>query len=258
MLPFSGYGPIDSTERKALLCAALFSCLFIVVLGVARPHRRHTRRLTNEIKVPTPAPYRVNEPDLSSLDSFAKSRIRPEQFDQVDFNYYSYGPYKSSDGTQIDLNLAQGRFYLPDNSSWFELKDVYYTDLTGDGKAEAIVRLSHVTCGGGLCNGGANMFYVYTENKGKLKPIWQYETGSYADGCGLQSFTAGGTEIVLELFSRCQKSAVDDQGLQRFVSKDLTFIIFEFDGHRFKQKSIEILDSPPTITTDYKPGIRIY
>lgn len=258
MLPFSGFGPLDSSERKALVFAAVFSCLFIVMLAVARPRPQQTHISVNNWEVNPPPPTRYLEPERSMEDSLRQFRIRPEHFDQVDFNYYSYGPYKSSDGTTINLNLAQGRFYPPDSSSWFELKDVYYTDLTGDGKAEAIVWLSHVTCGGGLCNGGTNMFYVYTENKGKLKPIWQYETGSYADGCGLQSFTAGGTEILLELFSRCQKSGVDDQGLQRFVSKDLTFIIFEFDGHRFKQKSIEFLDSAPTITTNYEPGIRIY
>ena len=191
MLPFSGFSSIGRSESKALLWAALFSCLFIVVLGVARPHQRHTRRFTNEIMVPTPAPYQISEPDLSSLDSIAKFRIRPEQFDEVDFTSHSYGPFRLSDGKKIDLSLDHGLFELPNNAGWFELKDVFYTDMTGDGREEAIVRLFHETCSGS-CDGGANLFYIYTMRNGKLKQIWQYETGSYADGCGLQSFTAGG------------------------------------------------------------------
>ena len=257
MLPFSGFSSIGRSESKALIWAALFSCLFIVVLGVARPHKRHTRRLTNEIMVPTPAPYTINEPDLSSLDSIAKFRIRPEQFDEVDFTSHSYGPFRLSDGQKIDLSLDHGLFELPNNAGWFELRDVFYTDMTGDGREEAIVRLFHETCSGS-CDGGANLFYIYTMRNGKLKQIWQYETGSYADGCGLQSFTAGGTQVVLELFGRCPGEKMNRPSPSKFIARDLTFILFEFDGRRFQQKSIEFFESSPSDVKNYEPGIRIY
>lgn len=257
MLPFSGYGSIDRTERKALLYAALFSCLFIVVLGIARPHPRPTKTLTTEVLVPTPAPYKVNEPEFSSLDSFAKFRVKPEHFEQVDFTNYSYGLYRASTDDNFFLTLEHGLLELPNGSGWFELKDVYYTDLTGDGREEAIVRLSHETCSPS-CDGGSDLFYVYTERNGRLKPIWRYETGSYADGCGLQSFTAGGTQIVLELFGRCQEPGMVHPNLSKFIAKDLTFIVFKFDGQRFAQSSIEFFDTAPTTVVNYEPGIRIY
>jgi len=257
MLPFSGFSSIDRSEGKALLFAAVLSCLFIVVLGVAPPHQRHTRRLTNEVLVPTPAPYRINEPDLSTLDSFAKFRVRPAQFEEVDFTNHSYGPYRLSDGQKINLKLDHGLFELPNSSGWFELKDIYYTDLTGDSREEAIVWLSHETCSP-ACDGGANLFYVYSERNGKLQPIWQYETGSYADGCGLQSFTAGGTQVVLELFGRCPAERMNRPSPSKFIVKDLTFVVFNFNGRSFEQKSIEYFESSPTDVKNYEPGIRIY
>lgn len=256
MLPFSGFSSIDRSESRALLLAALFSGVFILVLGVARPHPQHTRRITNEILVPTPAPYRVNEPDLSSLDSVAQFRIRPQQFEAFDFTSHSYGPFRLSDDKKIDLKLDHGLFELPDNAGWFELRDVFYTDMTGDGKEEAIVRLSHETCSPTCA--GTNVFYIYTERNGKLKPIWQYETGSYADGCGLQSFTAGGTQVVLELFGRCPGDRLNRPSPSKFIAKDLTFILFEFDGRRFAQKSIEYFEASPSDVKNYEPGIRIY
>src|SRR3569832_2101634 len=174
MLPFSGFGPIDRSEGKALLFAAVFSCLFIIVLAVARPHPRPTRVSINEFAVPTPLPYTINEPQLSSEDSLAEFRIIPEHFESLDFTNHSYGTYISSNGKKLDLNLQHGLLELPNDSGWFELKDVYYTDLTGDNKAEAIIWLSHETCSP-ACDGGASLFYVYTMRSGKLKPIWHYE-----------------------------------------------------------------------------------
>jgi hypothetical protein len=258
MLPFSGFGPFDRSERKALLFAAIFSCLFIAVLAVARPHPRQPKISTNDFTVPPPTrSHSFNEADLSGVDSFAKYRVRPEHFGQIDFTNHSYGPYNSSNGKRINLKLEHGLLELPNNSGWFELKDVYYTDMTGDNREEAIVWLTHESCGSS-CNGGASLFYIYTVRNGKLKPIWQYETGSYADGCGLQSFTAGGTQIVLELFGRCPKSWMEHPEPSKFVAKDLTFILFEFDGGHFEQKSTEFFDSASTNVKNYEPGIRIY
>ena len=258
MLPFSGFGPFDRSERKALLFAAIFSCLFIAVLAVARPHSHQRKISTNDFTIPPPTTsHRFNEADLSGVDSFAKYRVRPEHFGQIDFTNHSYGSYKSSNGKRINLKLEHGLLELPNNSGWFELKDVYYTDLTGDSREEAIVWLSHVTCSP-ACDGGASMFYVYTERNGKLKPIWQYQTGSYADSCGLRSLTAGGTQVVLELFGRCPAERMNRPSSSKFIVKDLTFVVFEFNGRGFEQKSIEYFESPPSDVKNYEPGIRIY
>ena len=98
-----------------------------------------------------------------------------------------------------------------DDSGWFNLEDVYYQDVTGDGSPEAIVRLLHLRCSGS-CDGGADLFYIYSRRNGRLKNIWQYETGSYAYGCGLKSFSLRGKQVVLELTNGCTKEVVSYPG----------------------------------------------
>ena len=72
------------------------------------------------------------------------------------------------------------------NSRWFDLNDVFYTDLTGDDSPEAIVMLTHLECGRS-CDGGKNLIYIYSLNAGSFKEILNYETGSGEAGCSLKS-----------------------------------------------------------------------
>jgi hypothetical protein len=258
MLPFSGFGPFDRSERKALLVAAVSSCLFIVVLAAARPHPRHTRRITNEIIPPIPTtPYKFNERELPSADLLGPFRAQPEQFEQIDFANHSYGPYTSSNGKKIDLRLSHNKLRLPNNSGWFVLKDVYYRDVTGDGSEEAIVWLTHLECEAGSCKGRTDLFYIYTMRNGILKPIWEYETGSYAEGCGLRSLTLWQKQLNLMLFGECPKSGTDDPGPANFMSRGFTHILLQFDGRRFTQQSTEYFITPPTDLRSYEPAINI-
>jgi hypothetical protein len=74
----------------------------------------------------------------------------------------------------------------------------------------------------------------------------------------LQTFTAGGTEVVLGLFGRCTKIGLERPNPQKFVSKDVTFMLFEFNGRRYLPKSTEFFDSGPVDVRNYEPEIRIY
>lgn len=259
MLPFSGFGPIDRGERRALLFAALFSCLFIVVIAFASPHPRRVTVSTNYRTDPTRTTVNTfSEPQLSYMDPLERFRLTPKHFEQIDFNNYSYGPYTSSDGQKIPLNLQNSQLSLPNNSGWFAMKDVYYRDVTGDEVEEAIVRLSHVQCSDGSCNRGAERFYIFTMRNGKLKPIWEYETGNYAHGCGLKSFTLSYKHIALLLFGDCSPTAISDPGDAQFIAGGFTSILLEFDGGRFSQTSTEFFITPPTNVRDYEPTINIY
>ena len=254
MFPFTPLGPIDRAELKALLFASLFCCLFITFLLVAHPPRVTTTVSNYVIPPHTKFPEPSKPPVMDPLERY---RVVPEDFKQIDFENYSYGLYTISKGKRIDLTLFVGELELPDNSGWFSLKDVFYRDVTGDRRPEAIVWLSHVQCGGS-CDGGADLFYVFTMRNGKPKSIWQYETGSTAYGCGLKSFTIAGRQIVLELFGRCPKQAMEDPGSSKFLVEDLTFILLEFDGQRYAQQSIEFFDTSPTDVKNYEPAIHIF
>lgn len=255
MFPFCKYGPMDRSERKALWLAILAGSLFIVTLAVAHPPAERKRKSDFTILKPT-APTKHLEPEtLTELNE--SYRVVPNDYKNVDFNNFFYGVYAFPDGKEAELTLYSGVLGLPDNLGWFELKDVYYKDVTGDRKPEAIVRLSHVKCEG-TCDRGSDLLYIYTIRDGKLKSVWQYETGTYAYGCGLKSLMLGNTQLVLELFGRCPKEAMDYPGLKKFVVEDLTFILFEFDGRRFAMKTFEYIPAPSRNVRDYEPELQLY
>lgn len=256
MLPFSNPGPVNHSEKKALRYAAFFSVLFLVLLGVLAPVKRTRKHAVATILDPVPFTKPAEPSEPAFADPLEMYRVVPEKFSNVDFRNFSYGVYMTSEGKPINLTLTQSLKPL-NESGWVELKDVYYKDLTGDRQAEAIVRLSHVSCGVS-CDGGADIFYVYTMRNGKLRKIWGYETGSYAYGCGLKSFTMGNKQMVLELFGRCARPSMEAPGPAKFVIEDFTFILFEFDGSRFITKTLEFIPDPARNVMNYKPEIRVY
>ena len=249
MFPFSEIGPFDRTEKKALLVAFLFCAMFVGLLSVSAPAKRVRKKpLTIVSTTPPPASF---EPPVDPLQRF---RVPPENFWAFDFMNYSYGDYVSSDGKRLPLTLRQG--VLEENPGWFELKDVFYKDLTGDGIADAIVRMWHVQCDG-LCN-GTDLFFIYSTSNGKLKNLWRYETGTYTYGCGLKYAMFGNKQIVMELFGRCSTQAMVSPGPAKFLVEDSTFTVFEFDGHRFITKSAKYIIEPMRNVKHYEPEIRIY
>jgi len=143
-----------------------------------------------------------------------------------------------------------------DDSGWFNLQDVYYRDLTGDGSPEAIVRLLHLRCHG-TCDGGSDILYIYSRRNGKLKNIWRYETGSYAYGCGLKSITFQDKEITMQLFGRCSTQAMVSPGPAKFLVEDLTFSIFEFDGRQFTPSLTKYIPESLSNVKNWEPQIWI-
>src|SRR5688572_32063261 len=92
--------------------------------------------------VSAPKPERPASEDLRSA---------PPEFRSVDFKNFSYptnirGNITLKDGEQIFNNREGG-------GDMFRFVEVGYADLTGDGKEEAIARLSVVSCGAS-CDGG--------------------------------------------------------------------------------------------------------
>jgi hypothetical protein len=258
MFPFCGFGPFDRSERKALLFAAGVSVLFIFVFSFARPHARTVKTLTTGHMVPPPAvPDNTYQRELVAVDLLQPFRVQPIQFERIDFENRSYGAYTSAEGKKIELRLMDGEFRLPNDSGQFSLMDVYYRDLTGDGLQEAIVWLSHLHCNEGSCNRRTDLFYVYSLRDRTLKPIWEYETGSYAEGCGLRAITFWQKQINLMLFGECPGPAMDHPAPANYISRGFTHILLEFDGRHFTQAATEFYITPPTDLHDYKPAINI-
>ena len=253
MFPFSEIGPFDRTEKKALLVAALFCAVFVVLLSVSVPAKRvHKKTLTVLSTTPLSTPF---EPPVPSyVDSLERFRIVPRNFSEVDFQNFSYGLYSSPELKPLSLTLTDGKMW--DDSGWFNLQDVYYRDITGDGSPEAIVRLLHLRCHG-TCDGGSDILYIYSRRNGKLKNIWRYETGSYAYGCGLKSITFQDKEITMQLFGRCSTQAMVSPGPAKFLVEDLTFSIFEFDGRQFTPSLTKYIPESLSNVKNWEPQIWI-
>ena len=176
----------------------------------------------------------------------------------VDFKNRSYGLYRISSKNTISINLIDGNYEYSDGDGgeWFSLKDVYFTDVTGDESPEAIVFLWHVRCGGS-CDGGNALLLVYETYGGSLKEIWRFESGSYAYGCGLKSLTVMKRQFTVRMFGKCSnpQSAYSDSG--KFMHYDTTLSNFRLVRGNFVKKETEFFSAPLTDVKNYKPQIHI-
>lgn len=204
-------------------------------------------------------------PAASGRDSAeaGKENDVPPEFREVDFENFSY---PISWKRQV-IRLTDGEYeYYKDEklegSGWFRFGAVNYADLTGDGKKEAVVRVFWVSCGAS-CDGGSNLFYVYSSRRDKPALFWRIETGSLGYGCGLKSLAVKGRTITLELFNKCRfKGATPEREeiegeLGKFSALVYTRFDFESDGRKVTLKRSEQLPYPQFDTKNYPSEISI-
>ena len=96
----------------------------------------------------------------------------------VDFKNFTYRPGCAYDGKPV--RARGGKFERPseDDRMYFSVRQVTYGDLTGDGRAEAVV-VSHCNTGG---TGQFTEGYVYTMRRGRAVEILRLEQGDRAFG----------------------------------------------------------------------------
>jgi len=240
--------PADPAEVKAILFAAVACVLFIGFLTAfhrSEPRHNRTTVVTSYEAPPPPMPVppvTIKEPPL---DMNARFREVPANFRGINFMTRSYGTYEFSNGTKHDLVLVDGRAQDFENSreQSFDLNDVLYTDLTGDGSPEAIVLLTHLECGQ-HCDGGRSLLYVYSQNYPKQQ-ILKYESGSGMDGCSLKSITVKNRQLTLDLFGKCPRSDGASNDFVRRETYDVTRTEFFFNGKQLvpkKKRYLTVLD----------------
>lgn len=201
-----------------------------------------------------------NEAEIQS----EKLKNVPDKLKNTDFKNFTYqtngyGTIRLKDGdfqTEEGKNPSQGNLTV-------ELNDVYYSDLTGDGVKEAVVKLFAVGCGGS-CDGGAELFFVYTIRQQNLSLLWQLESGSKADKCSLKSFTIKEKHISFETFGKCDikdkrlvRNGELDMSLNKFSSKGASHYVFGFNGRQIVQKEKTFQDTPERSALNYQTEINI-
>jgi hypothetical protein len=182
-----------------------------------------------------------------------------DDFHGIDFKTRSY-PYRFSGGKhkRVDVRLKNGKYEYDfrDERGWFDLSHVYITDVTNDTHPEVIVMISHVACGVS-CDGGSALFYIYSFDNHRLKPLWQYETGDLAYGCGLKSFTAKRGTLTLELFGRCSPRNRTASSTGKSQIKDLTRVTLKSNGTRFVVRKRQFVSVPARSVLNYEPQINV-
>ena len=231
--------PADPAEVKAVLFAVGACVLFIGFLtAFHRSEQRHNRtNVVTTYKVPPPAmpvpPDTITEPPPPPAvpDMNARFRDVPANFRGIDFMTHNYGPYKFSNGTNRNLVLIDGkaRDYEGSQQQWFDVNDVLFTDLTGDGSPEAIVLLTHLECREQQCDAGKSLIYVYSRNY-QMEEILKYESGSGMEGCSLKSLTVRNSQLTLDLFGKCPKSLEDSPEVVKPKTINVTRVEFAFNG----------------------------
>jgi hypothetical protein len=248
----------DRAELKAIVFAV--ATCFVFIGFIVAVHRSRNVTATTRIHIsppPLPAP-RITERPADMNQMF---RIVPSNFRAIDFENRSYGDYRSSNGAKRELVLSNGAFReFGDSSQWFNLNDVFYTDLTGDGVPEAIVMMTHVECSP-TCDAGKNLLYVYSQmyvysqNDG-LKEVLKYESGSGMAGCSIKSLTVKNGRMALELFGRCPNPEPSSI-LDIRETYDLTRVEFSFNGTKLVEKGKTFLRVPNLHEVNYGVDVRI-
>ncbi|HET6978463.1 MAG TPA: hypothetical protein VFI24_19185 [Pyrinomonadaceae bacterium] len=253
---------------KAVLIALVSSFLFIGFLTVAfrsakRDNRVSHRRFTAESIPPRPVNVPVNVPVVETPlppippDGNEPYRFVPASFSGIDFSNRSYGTYTFPDGKHIDLELVSGQFRLfLEQRHFFNIRDVFYADVTGDSIPEAIVRLSHLRCIN-TCDGAADLFYIYALEKGVLQELFHYETGNTDSGCGLKSFKTRKKQVSLEMFGECPRFADIPKASKSVVVDRVTRLEFSYEGDRFTLNRKRIFPITTESDVSYATEVRI-
>ncbi|HKU77638.1 MAG TPA: hypothetical protein VJR02_27240 [Pyrinomonadaceae bacterium] len=259
---FKCSGPADPAEKKAILFAVLACLLFIGFLNVVSRLTAPRRVRVNRVHVAQPPlpvkPVRVTPPQVAERlpDINSRFRVAPANFKGINFATRSYGNYQLSQGFSRDLVLIDGQFReFGESKHWFDLDDVLYTDLTGDGNPEAIVMMTHLQCGS-KCDGGKSLIYVYSQNE-PMQEILKYESGSGMEGCSLKSLTVTNRRLALELFGRCPQSAGATSEFVRRDTYDVTRVEFFFNGKQLVPKPSMYLTLPDRGEVNYGVEVRI-
>ena len=254
---FTKIGSVKRSELIALLVSLLVSLFFLASFASLYEHDPMeditcTATLTPPVVVELQQPPEWPDPN----DKF---RVVPENFAHVDFKNRRYGRYTFG-GQKLNLVLTEEELNIPNKEGGgeqrFLLDDVFYTDVTGDGKPEAIAQIAHLQCGVS-CDGASNLFYVYESTKKGLRQIWEYETGSMAYGCGLKTLIVSKQLIGVEMFGQCWKPASSFEGSGKFKVRDLTLALFRFDGSTFVHDRTNITAGPIRDVLLYIPKVLI-
>ena len=245
--------------------------VIVALLLVCCADRSNTDRTkaADQIHVATQSPT-PSAPDFLKTGDRAvvttETEIPPE-FRDIDFKNFTYPiTYNMAYAAGLrshSVQLKDGKHEYPAQvgGTTYDLNQVTYTDLIGDGRKQAVVRLSQVVCGVS-CDGGTDIFYFYATNRGRPLLLSRMEIGSYADECGLKSFILSKRDLDVETYRACKflgakfvpsYSDSEERGGKLSTNRYTKFRLY-FDGVRFIQRERRVFKYPDDY--DYRSNER--
>ena len=127
----------------------------------------------------------------------------------IDFRNFTYPSPLDSEYSSFTLNDGKADPQIGKNGkredSWYQFGSVYYVDLLGSEKKEAIVSI-------GIGTGGSASFiavYVFSTDGEKPKLLWKFVSGDRASG-GLRNVYALDRQLVLETYEKAEGKPAPD------------------------------------------------
>lgn len=236
----------------------ILTLLIALVLFTSCSNQIAADKLSDEFLRPTPT---INDSNSANSNSFQKiidasetvdkKRLEelaiqnekfaetPEEFKNVNWENFKFGNIRLKNGEfqELDKEHAGGTTY--------SLLSVYYVDLSGDSKKEAIVSLGELSCGGS-CGGWSETIYFYSSLNSKPKLLDKIVTGCGSCGCSIKSFKIQDKKIFLEQFGNCIEKTDSDytNSSCKFCIKNLTNSTYSFKNNsELVRESINVTET---------------
>ena len=169
-------------------------------------------------------------------DQPPKGSIRAVDFKNFTYPWYPEGYEPPHEGRKAVLRDGEMRVdAIPSKkieNVWLTLDNVSYSDLTGDGKEEAIVTVGGVT----TFNSGVACILVYTMMEESPKLLWLHETGDRAYG-GLRRLRVENNDLVVEQYN--SKFGVNET--PACCPKEFIRSYYRWDGEQFQKIKSEAM-----------------
>jgi hypothetical protein len=184
-------------------------------------------------EVPAPPAVAAELPKPGRSEKLRSSPTPDSPIRRIDFEnvaYPNYPDYDSEKEGRITLKPGEGGpHYLS------------FGDVTGDGEEEAMAVLGISLRGSAI----PDYVYIFTLKRGRLKLLWDFETGDRADG-GFKRIYAAQGNLVIELYGKDRfiggKLYKGDEGL--CCPSSFTRTRYKWNGKRFVMTGREVLPNP--------------
>ena len=188
-----------------------------------------------------------NEPKAEQYANAETLSVDFKSFTFPNFAVTGKKTFTLKNGSFNYANAKTAEFYN------FQLRKVFYFDMTGDEKTEAVAHILAAMCED--CS-TRSAFYLYSAEKKQPKEIWKIALGA-AEKCGLKEVQFDKSEVVLDAFGDCALKDWSILNEPKSKKSDIfTRFVFNRKNGEFIQISKEVFPFPAKDIPTYRSQIK--